>query len=215
MCRPRPRVCRQFALRRGNRLRTTVRTSVLWDRLHRTVARTGRRSSATFAEEALHDASSRLCKVTTAKRPPGRRERSAAATLLELVELGIEMNADGLEGARRRVALLTGRRRRGGRWRPAPRYARQDVRQRWHGQSPGARLLPIVAQDPGNGLVGRIQELGGGHALDFDMRMSSGPSAWNEKPRSARSSCMELTPMISAIAQRGRCRARRGRGPSG
>src|SRR3954462_3085357 len=31
--------------------------------------------------------------------------------------------------------------------------------------APGARLLPIVAQDPGDlGLVGRIEEFGGGHA---------------------------------------------------
>ena len=35
---------------------------------------------------------------------------------------------------------------------------------------------------------------------DFDIRMSSGPSAWNEKPRSARSSCIEETPISSAIA---------------
>ncbi len=77
------------------------------------------------------------------------------------------MNPDRLEGARRRVAFLAraeaggaahDRRKLGG---ALDRTLGNDGA----GDRPGARLLPIVAQDPGDvGLVGRIQEFRGGQA---------------------------------------------------
>jgi hypothetical protein len=132
------------------------------------VARTGRRSSAAFAEKALHDPVFEAVKCDYGQTSAGAQGTfGRSQPLFELVELGIQMDADGLEGARRRVALLAG---------PKARGAADDGRQLGGtldrtcgndgtGNCPGARLLPIVAQDPGNvGLVGRIQELGGGHA---------------------------------------------------
>ena len=106
--------------------------------------------------------------MTTAKRPPGlQRAFGRRQPLLELVELGVEMDADRLECAGRRIALLAGaetggaandrRQLRG----PLDRTCGNDGA----GDRPGARLLPIVAQDPGDvGLLGRIQIFGGGQA---------------------------------------------------
>ncbi len=77
------------------------------------------------------------------------------------------MNSDRLEGPRCGIALLS---------RPKTGCTANDRRKLSgafdrpssddrSGNRPGARLLPIVAQDPGDvGLIGRIQELGGGLA---------------------------------------------------
>ena len=134
------------------------------------VGSSGRRSAGRWREPAgvpplrsrrkrLTIRSSRLWKVTTASRPPGFSARSAAARpCFELVELGVQMDADRLEGAGRGIALLA-RAEAGG--------AADDRGQLGGaldrpggddgaGDRPGARLLPIVAQDPGDlGLVGR------------------------------------------------------------
>ena len=77
------------------------------------------------------------------------------------------MDPDRLEGARRRIALLA-RAEAGGAAHDRGQFGGALDRtcgDDGAGDRPGARLLPIVAQDPGDlGLVGRIQELGGGQA---------------------------------------------------
>ena len=140
--------------------------------------------------------SSRLWKVTTASRPPGlQRPLGGGEPALELVELGVQMDADRLEGARRRVALLAlpmakraahdrgklGRsaHRAGGddragdaRGRAAPRHSRQRTR--------------------GDlGLVGMVEEVGGGLARPGSSACRAGRRPEKEKPRSAWSSCIE------------------------
>src|SRR5439155_3972635 len=93
------------------------------------------------------------------------RTLGRSQALFELVELGIEVNADGLEGASSRIGLLT--------WAETGSAADDGGElsgpldracgDNGAGDRPGARLLPIVAQDPGDlGLVGRIQIFGGG-----------------------------------------------------
>jgi len=96
-----------------------------------------------------------------------QRTFGRSQTLFELFELGVQMDADRLEGPGRGIALLA---------RAETCRAADDRRQLGSsfngtcgndraGDRPGARLLPIVAQDPGDvGLLGRIQILGGGKA---------------------------------------------------
>jgi hypothetical protein len=65
------------------------------------------------------------------------------------------------------------------------------------GDAARLRLLAIAVDDVGDlGFVGLVEEVGGARP-SWLMRMSSGPSAWKEKPRSAWSSCMEETPISS------------------
>ncbi len=47
------------------------------------------------------------------------------------------------------------------------------------------------------GDLGAIDDIGGGNTVEADMRMSSGPFFWKEKPRSASSICIEETPISS------------------
>jgi hypothetical protein len=77
------------------------------------------------------------------------------------------MDADRLKGAGRGIGLLA--RAKAGR----PAHDRGELRGTLDGpcgndgagDGPGARLLPLVAQNPGDlGLPGLIQELGGGQA---------------------------------------------------
>ena len=136
--------------------------------MHGTVARAGRRSSAAFAEEALHDPVLEAVKGDDGEPAAGlQRALGGGQPLLELVELGVQMDADRLEGAGRRIALLAraeaggaadDRGQLGG---ALDRTGGDDGA----GDRAGARLLAIVAQDPGDlGLVGRVQEFGGGQA---------------------------------------------------
>ena len=87
--------------------------------------------------------------------------------LLQLFELRVQVDTDRLEGARRGIALLA-RAKTGGAANDRGKLGSTLDRTCSNDSAsncPGARLLPIVAQDPGNvGLFGRIQELGGGKA---------------------------------------------------
>ena len=159
---------RQLALRRGNRLGDPLERRLVRVDKHRTVARAGRRSSATFAEEALHDPVLETVEGDDGEPAAGlQRALGRFEALLELVELGVEMDPDRLEGAGRRIALLAGAEA-GGAADDRGELGGAFDRTRGNdgaGNRPGARLLPIVAQDPGDlGLVGRIQEFGGGQA---------------------------------------------------
>jgi hypothetical protein len=137
---------------------------MLVDKL-RTVARTGRRSSAAFAEEALHDAILKTVESDDGEPPTGsERALGRLKSLLKLVELGVEVNSDRLKGPRRRIRLLARTKTRstandcGKLGCPLYRACANDCT----GDRPGARLLPIVAQNPGDlGLPGRIQEISG------------------------------------------------------
>src|SRR5206468_5280151 len=134
----------------------------------RSVPRTGRRPAAALPEKALHDPVFEAVKGDD-RKSTARLQGALGGpeTLLQLIELGVEVNADGLEGAGRRVALLAlaesggtadDRRELCGAFNRTPG---DDGA----GDHPGARLLPIVAQDPGDlGLVGRVQKLGGSKA---------------------------------------------------
>jgi len=197
------RVCGQLALRRGYRLGDPFERRFVRIDKRGAVARTGRRSSATFAEEAFHNAIFEAVKGDHGQTTAGtQRTLGRGQSLLELVELGVEVDANGLERARRWIAFLAGTETGGAAddggelGGPFDRAGRNDGAS----DRPRARLFAIVAQDPGDlGLVGRIRN-SAAVSPDLLMRMSSGPSAEKEKPRSAWSSCIELTPISSAIA---------------
>jgi hypothetical protein len=71
------------------------------------VARTGRRSPAAFAEEALHDPVFEAVKGDDGQPAAGRKRTLCSfEAFFELVEFGVEMDADRLEGTGRRIALL-------------------------------------------------------------------------------------------------------------
>ena len=53
------------------------------------------------------------------------------------------------------------------------------------------------------GLVDHVGGAGPAFGPVADMRMSSGPSAWKEKPRAGSSSCIEETPMSSTTPSAG------------
>src|SRR5207302_1077717 len=103
------RVPGQLALRRGNRLGDPLEGRLLRIDKRRTVARTGRRSSAAFAEEALHDAVLEAVKGDHGQASAGaQRTLGRSQALFELIELGVQMDADRLESPRGRVGLLAG-----------------------------------------------------------------------------------------------------------
>src|SRR5207302_8949549 len=106
-CRTCARIPGQLALRRGNRLGDPLEGRLLRIDKRRAVARTGRRSSAAFAEEALNDAVLEAVEGDHGQASAGaQRTLGRSQALFELVELGIEVNADGLESAGRRIGLL-------------------------------------------------------------------------------------------------------------
>ena len=112
--------------------------------------------------------SSRLWKVTTASRPPGFSARSAAARpVLQLVELGVQMDADRLEGAGRGIGPLAGAEA-GGAANDRGQLGGALDRPRGGdgaGDGAGARLLAIILEDARDlGLVGLVEEFGGGQA---------------------------------------------------
>jgi hypothetical protein len=119
--------------------------------------------------------------------------------IAQLVQLAVQVDANRLKGAGRRVLLLV---------RPMPQRAAHDLRQLGRrGERPrrhdrarhpaGARLVTIFEQDVRYlGLVGAVQPFRGGLAGLAHPHVE-GPSAWNEKPRSAWSSCIDDTPMSS------------------
>src|SRR5205823_14117451 len=147
------RVPGQLALRRGNRLGDPLEGRLLRIDKRRTVARTGRCSSAAFAKEAFHDAVLEAVKGDHGQASAGaQRTLGRSQAFFELIELGVEVNADGLEGASRRIGFLP---------RPETGGAADDGSElsgpldracgdNGAGDRPGARLLPIVAQDPGD-----------------------------------------------------------------
>ena len=72
------------------------------------MARAGGISPAPLAEEALHDPVLEAVECDDGEPPAGlQRPLGRGKAVLELVELGIEMDADCLEGAGRGVALLS------------------------------------------------------------------------------------------------------------
>ena len=73
------------------------------------MTRAGRRSSAPFAEEALHDPVLETVEGDNGEPATGpERALGGGKPVLELVELGVQMNADRLEGAGRGFAVLAG-----------------------------------------------------------------------------------------------------------
>ncbi len=73
------------------------------------MARTGRSSSASLAEEALDDAVLEAVEGHDREAAAGpQRALGGFEALLELVEFGIEVNADRLEAAGRGIAFLAG-----------------------------------------------------------------------------------------------------------
>src|SRR5205814_3071236 len=130
------------------------------------VARTGRRSSAAFAEEALHDSVLEAVEGDHGQASAGaQRTLGRSQAFFELIELGVQMDADRLECAGRRVGLLA-RTETGGAANDRGKLSGALDRARGGdgaGDRPSARLLAIVAQDPGDlSLVGRVEEFGGG-----------------------------------------------------
>ena len=72
-----------------------------------TVARARRRRAAAFAQEALDDAVFETVEGDDGEPAAGlQRALGRFEPLLQLVEFGVQMDADRLEGAGRRVALL-------------------------------------------------------------------------------------------------------------
>ena len=129
------------------------------------MARARRQRPAALFQEALDDAV--LEAVEGDDRQPAAGAKHAlggAQALLELVELGVQMDADRLEGAGGGVALLAlaetqrlsndGGEFGGARQRPGGDDGAGD--------RAGARFLAIVLEDAGDlGLVGGIEKLGG------------------------------------------------------
>ena len=195
----------QLALRSGTPAWRPARTSVRSGRsITGTVARAGRGSAAAFAEEALHDAVLETVEGDDGEPAAGlERALGGLEPLLELVELGVQdgCGSPGRCGSPDRSSGRDGSPRRGGRSRPARRCARPAARRRWRGRSPGRAAPPHTRAGPGRSRPRRPNsEIPRRSGPTCSIRMSSGPSAWNEKPRSAWSICIELTPISSAIA---------------
>ena len=96
--------------------------------------------------------SSRLWKVTTASRPPAEATRSAAREpLLQLVELGVQVDADRLEGAGRRdrSSVPGDSRAPCGRPPPARRCGSAAGRRRWRGRPRGRAAPRRIREGPG------------------------------------------------------------------
>src|SRR5215218_6949615 len=73
------------------------------------MARSGRRGAAAFAQEALDDAILEAVEGYHRQPPAGAKAALGGAKAgLELVQFGIEVDADRLEGASRRVAFHAG-----------------------------------------------------------------------------------------------------------
>ena len=128
--------------------------------------RSGRQVAAALLHEALDDAV--LETVEGDHRQPSARPQRAlggAQPGLELVELGVQVDADRLEGARCRVGLhprVMAQRlaHHGGKLGGPRERASGDDRA---GHRAGARLLAIFLDDPRDlGLVGLVEEFGGG-----------------------------------------------------
>ena len=189
---------------------------------------TGRcRSAGSTCDCALHEV---LHRPILERMEADHREAPAGAehlerrgkTALELAELVVDVHAQRLEGARRRMlARLAGAHRagdQGGELRrardrllaraprrsPARRGARSALRRSvaitWRISSTPARASHAETGSPRVG----------------SMRMSSGPSARKLKPRPGSSSCGEETPRSKSTPRHGRscsvCRARARRG---
>ena len=208
----------QLAVGRGKRLGDPLERRLVGIDDRRAMARTGRRAAAALAEEALHDAVLEAVKGDDGEAAAGlQRALGRLEVLLELVEFGVEMNADRLEGAGRGIGLLPWRKPAARRTMAASSAVRSTAaRNDGAGDRPGARLLPIVAEDPGDlGLVGRIQEFGGGLARLRLIRMSSGPSA-GTRSRARRGRAASRRRRYRARWRRpGRSRAPRELDPSG
>jgi len=130
------------------------------------VARAGGGGPAAVTQKTLHDTI--LEGVKGDHRQPSAGAKHAlggAQALLQLLELGIKVDSDGLEGAGRRVGLHAGMVAErladdGGEFAGAGQRSRGDDRPR---HRPGARLVAIVADHPRDlGLVGFVEEVGGG-----------------------------------------------------
>ncbi len=140
-------------------------------------------------------------KLMTTRRPPRpQRLDRLRQRALELAELVVDVDAQRLEGARRRVpaGLAPGHRggddagEAAGRLDRRPRRARRRSRARcaWHGAPRrGARSRPRsrARRCAARNAAALMPESG-------SMRMSSGPSRMKLKPRRASSSCGEETP---------------------
>src|SRR4029079_17986748 len=163
-----PRIGGKLALRRSDRLGDVLEGRLVWIDQGGAVTRYRGGTAAALAEKTLHDPVLEAVKGDHREAAAGPQGALGSfEALLELVELGVQVNPDCLESARRGIGLLplaeTGgaaddRRQLGG----TLNGTRGDD---GAGDRPGARVLPIVAQDPGDlGLLGRIQIFGGGQA---------------------------------------------------
>ena len=160
-------------------------------------------------EEALDDAVLQRMKGDDRKPPAGLQHALGGGEALhQLAQLVVDVDPQRLEDTRRRMPA--------GDLLPPQNPFRQFsqlgcARERLiaaagdDGPGDGARAALVAQMEEDVGeirIVFRVDDVGGGRSA-FPMRMSSGPSLWNEKPRSGSSSCMEETPMSSTTPSAG------------